>query len=484
MGRNTSSEAEDNELHRRQTDHRGTLVLSDESGYVGEKLTFHGRNFPTGEQFDIEWRTVEGSWGVLEAHEIVGPQFRPRTETIATVTTDADGRFDYEWTIPEDYGSFHTVSVCTQGGTTVDQAEFEISPWFELDRTSAELGDSFVVTGYGLGPGVMVNNYQVAWDNTTVGFLTGVQNRGTATAEIRAVGPPGEHILQIWRGYRGMPFLQNNTQSPYGKVADGRKTAWTVDVTEPETEPQTAWVDPMPEERPLSTHYPELDEATEANLSISPEYGQSGTEAIITGTQFEPHTEVDLIWYHHSGHEPQGPDKPPLPTITAEPWPDVLPTVETDADGRFQVDVTIPKDIGSTRPITARVGGRDVAVTGFMMQPSIETFSPTSGPIGTEIEIELTGVGWTQYEMSPLFVYDNGPLGYACGLSDKEEGTTIRTILQASGQPGWHFIDAYPTIFRMQEEEPEFELNAHLSYLDNHPMRPVPAFHFAFEVTE
>jgi len=56
--------------------------------------------------------------------------------------------------------------------------------------------------------------------------------------------------------------------------------------------------------------------------------------------------------------------------------------------------------------------------------------------------------------------------------------------LQASGQPGWHFIDAYPTLFRMQEEEPEFELNAHLSYLDNHPIRPVPAFHFAFEVTD
>ncbi len=463
---------------------RATLVVSDDSGYVGDTIEFHGRNLAPNEQFNLQWHTVEGEWGILEAHEIVGPQFRPRTETIATVETDTDGSFDEEWTIPQDYGSVHTITVTNQAGDTVADAEFEISPWFELDRKSAPVGEFFTVTGYGIGPGVMVNNYQIAWDNTTVGFMTGVQNRGTATAEIRAVGPPGQSIIQVWRGYRGMPFLQNNTQSPYGEVADGRQTAWTVEVTPPESDPQTAWIDAMPEESPLELHYPEIDEDTAASLSISPEYGQAGDSAIITGRDFPSHTEVDLVWYHHSGHEPRGPDKPPLPTITAEPWPDELPTVETDAEGSFQTEVTIPVDIGSTRPITARVNGREVAVTGFMMQPSIETYAPRSGPVGTDIEIELSGVGWTQYEMSPLFTYDNGPLGYACGLSDKEEGTTIRTILQASGQPGWHFIDAYPTLFRMKQDEPEFELRPHLSYLDNHPIRPVPAFHFAFEVTE
>jgi hypothetical protein len=469
---------------RQDADGSGTLVSSDQEAYVGDTIEFHGRDLAPNERFGLVWHTVEGSWGVLQAHEIVGSQFRPRRETIATVETDADGTFDETWTIPEDFGSVHTVALTDAAGEQVADTEVEISPWFELDRTTTELGEFFTVTGYGIGPGVMVNNYQVAWDNTMVGFLTGVQNRGTATAKIRAVGPPGKNVIQVWRGYRGMPFLQNNTQSPYGEVADGRQTAWTVEVTPPESDPRTAWIDAMPEESPLSAHYPEIDEDTGATLSVTPEYGQAGDDVFVTGENFPAHTEVDLVWYHHSGHEPRGPDKPPLPTITAEPWPDELPTVETDADGSFRTEVTVPVDIGSTRPITAAVDGREVAVTGFMMQPSIETFEPTSGPVGTNIEIELTGVGWTQYEMAPLFVYDNDPLGYACGLSDKEAGTTIRTILQASGQPGWHFIDAYPTLFRTQQDEPEFELRSHLSYLDNHPMRPVPAFHFAFEVTE
>ncbi|MFC7132474.1 MULTISPECIES: hypothetical protein [Salinibaculum] len=462
----------------------GTLALSEAEGFVGDTLGLRGEDLPANEQFQVVWNTVDGEWGTLRAHEVTGPQYRPRTETIATVETDASGTFGTEWTVPEDYGGEHRVEVVDASDETVAAATYEITPWFELEETTAPMGGAFTIRGYGIGPDVMINNYQVAWDNSYVGYMTGVQNRGTATAELRAVGPPGEHRVQIWRGYRGIPFLQNNTQSPYGTVSKGRQTAWTVEVTEPEDTPVTAWVDPLFDESPLSVHYPDLDEDTAATLDITPECGQAGTTAVITGRDFPPKEEVDLIWYTHEGHKPTGKFAPPDPRVEPERRPDILPTVTTDSDGSFQVEVEIPVDLGSTRPITARVGGKEVAVTGFMLQPAIETFSPTSGPAGTDIEIEISGVGWTMYEMAPMFVYDNTPLGYACGLSEKEDSTTIDTVLQATGEPGWHFIDAYPTIFRMDDDEPEFELKAHLSYLDNHPVRPLPACHFAFEITE
>ena len=111
-------------------------------------------------------------------------------------------------------------------------------------------------------------------------------------------------------------------------------------------------------------------------------------------------------------------------------------------------------------------------------------FWPPAVPVGTEIEIELSGIGWTAYENAPYFVYDNKPLGYACGMTDEHKTTTVEVAFQASGQPGYHFIAVYPSIFEMQEDEPEVEIKPHLSYLDNHPVRPLPAFHFAFEVTE
>ncbi|QCC50527.1 hypothetical protein [Halapricum salinum] len=473
-----SSELEETlEKHRTGSGTSGTLVLSDQEGYVGDTITLKGRNFPAEEAFEVLWHSTEGDWGVLKANEIVGPQYRPRTDHLMTVTSDADGRFDQEWTIPEDYGGAHKIEI-QHDGETIDKAELEINPWFELETESAPLGGTFTFKGYGLGPNVVTNNYQVSWDNSTFGFMTGVMNRGTATAEIRAVGPPGKHVIEVWRNYRGIPYLQNNTQSPYGKVCGDRPSRWTVEVTEPEQELGGAWMDEQFEENPIELHYPDLDAQSDATLEITPTSGQAGTQAFITGEDFPPNKEVDLIWYRHEGHRVKG-----IP-ITPEQHRDVLPTVQTDADGRFQVEIEIPPEEGATRPITAEVDGREIAVTGFVVQPRIEKFTPREGPVGTTIEIELSGVGWTMYENGPFLVYDNKPLGYACGTSGDDKGGVIKMDIPAAGEPGYHFIDIYPTIYEMQEDEPNFEIFPHLSYLDNHPVRPLPASHFVFEVTE
>ena len=453
----------------------GRLEVSDGETYVGDTVTIRGADLPERESLDLVWHSSEGQWAVLEANEVIGPQYSPRTETIGTVTTDESGTFEETWTVFEDYGGSHLLEAQTSDGETVAEAKLEIRPWFDLYRTEAPLGEAFTVIGYGLGPNFVTNNYQVTWDNSVVGFMTGVQNRGTATARVRAVGPPGEHVLRVWRNYYGVPYLQNDTQSPFGSVAGDRQSTWTVTVTEPETEPEPAWVDPLMDERPLPVHYPDLDEDTDAELEVTPECGQVGTEAVVTGRNFPANTEVDLVWYRHEGEHALG------EPVTAEPKPDVLPTVTADADGRFQIPVTIPECVGATRPITANVDGKSVAVTGFMVQPTVMDISPTKGPVGTEIEIELSGIGWTEYETAPFFVYDNAYLGYVCG----QDIPTKRTVIEAAGEPGYHFIDVYPSFFpEVDADELDFSRKPHLSYIDNHPVRALPALHFAFEVTE
>ncbi|MFB6081313.1 MAG: hypothetical protein ABEJ67_00695 [Halanaeroarchaeum sp.] len=467
------------EKHRSGGSEAGTLVLSEDTGYVGDEIMILGRNFPSNTTLTINWHTATGGWGVVQGNEVMGPQYQSRVEEIATVTTDGSGQFDQTYHVEKDFGGSHTISVHGPDGGTMARTEFEIIPWFELTNETAQLGETFEIRGYGLGPNPLTNNYQVTWDNGMVGFMTGVMNNGTATARIRAVGPVGDHVVQVWRNYRGVPFLQNNTQSPYGPVAGGRQSVWTVTVEEPDQRPETAWLDSQFDESPLEVHYPPIDdEDNEAELEITPTSGQPGTTAFITGKQFPPEEEVDLVWHRHEGHRVKG--------IPIEPVPkhDVLPTVTTDQDGSFQVEIEIPSDVGSTRPITAEVGGESIAVTGFMMQPDILDISPTKGPVGTEIDIKLQSVGWTIYENAPYFVYDNKPVGYVCGVDDEEANGVTHLKLRAAGEPGLHFIDAYPCIFETREEEPDVEIKPHLSYLDNHPMRPLPAFHFAFEVTE
>lgn len=465
------------EEHRQGRQKEGTnLTLSETEGYVGDEIVIEGSSFPPDQHLDLVWNSVRGRWGVMEGNEIHGPQYQPRTEQIATVQTDADGAFSQHWEIPEDYGGDHTIELRTREGNTLAEAEFSVTPWFEIDRTSAELGDTFTIVGYGLGPGVERSNYQIAWDNGMVGFITGVVNRGTATAEVRAVGPTGEHVLQVWRNYRGVPFLQNNTQSPFGPVAGERRSRWTVEVTESESAPDAYWMDPMYDESPLDVHLPDPDRESEAVLKIDPTSGQAGDSAALTGESFPANTEVDLVWYSHGGHRPLDIE------ITPNALSEVLPTVQTDEDGRFEVEFEIPNEMGATRPITAEIDGESVAVTGFMMQPKIVDMTPTKGPVGTEIEFEVTGVGWPLYENAYHFVYDNKPLGYICSL-DEEDGI-LRTKLQATGEPGYHFVDVYPSLFETETDEPNFTTKPHLSYWDNHPVRPLPALHFAFEVTE
>ncbi|MFW5918798.1 MAG: hypothetical protein ACOCSF_01200 [Halanaeroarchaeum sp.] len=478
--RNISSELADSlEKHRSgKGDQSGTLVVSDEEAYVGDEIMILGRNLPEESTLELQWHTASGDWGVLQGNEIMGAQYQSRVETIGTVTTDASGQFDEKYEIPEDYGGSHKIQVTDGNGPPLARTEVEVLPWFELVNDTAPLGETFTIKGYGLGPNPITNNYQVTWDNGMVGFMTGVLNNGTATAQIRATGHVGKHGIQIWRNYRGVPFLQNNTQSPYGPVAGGRTSKWTVEVTELEEEPAATWVDPQLDESPLAVHYPDLDEDTDAELEITPTSGQAGTTAFLQGRNFPPETEVDLAWHRHQGHRVKGIDIVPVPKY------DVLRTVETDENGTFQYEFEIPQDVGSTRPITAEVDGKSVAVTGFMLQSDIIEMTPQKGPVGTEIDIKLSGVGWTIFENAPYFVYDNKPLGYVCGVDDDNANGVTHLQIEATGEPGLHFIDAYPSIFETREDEPNFEIKPHLSYLDNHPMRPLPAFHFAFEVTE
>jgi hypothetical protein len=301
-----------------------------------------------------------------------------------------------------------------------------------------------------------------------------VKNHGTATARIRAAGPVGQHQIQVWRNYRGVPFMQNNTQSPFGEVAGGRQYEWDVTVTEPESDLGGYWVEELFEEGPLQVHVPDPDVESDAELDITPQSGQPGTDAVITGTGFPAETAVDLIWHSHTGHRVK--DIP----IKPEPLPEILPTVETDEDGFFQIDVEIPRDMGATRPIAAEIDGESVATTGFMMQADILEVDSLEPEQGETVDIELGGIGWPTYENAYYFVYDNKPLGYVCGL----EARTAITEIVASGEPGYHFIDVYPSFFDVQDEEPDFELKPHLSYIDNHPMRPLPGLHITIDVQE
>jgi hypothetical protein len=63
--------------------------------------------------------------------------------------------------------------------------------------------------------------------------------------------------------------------------------------------------------------------------------------------------------------------------------------------------------------------------------------SPTSGPVGTPITIEVRGIGWQSYQNSFQLAYDNAYTGWVSAITT--EGYA-KFVIPATGSPGTHYI--------------------------------------------
>lgn len=447
----------------------GELELSRSEGNVAQSLTVSGRNLPANTNVALVWRGWRGRWEIVADSEIIGPQYSPRTEQLAGGTTDADGRITFDVTVPEAYGGTHPIQLLEADDTLLAESSFAVKPSFELDRTTAPLGSQFTITGRGIGKSRYRRNDQVIWDNGFTGLITGVTDRGTARAKVTAVGPPGEHVLEVGGGYGGISYL-NPQQSPYPR--DFRYANWKVEVTEPE-DPDWQWRRPVVDETPVTGFYSDLDRA-QGSLHVTPTSGPVNSTATIEGRDLPGNESITLHWVSMSGNRVSGSGYEKV----SEP----LKRLETDSRGRFRAEFEVPDDLGGTHPIVAEVGGQSVSVSGFVVQPSIVEFGPTEGPKGTPIDIHIKGVGWTAYDNTYAYVYNNNYVGYACGFNTNGD---VQVQLRASGEPGLQTIDLYPALYKKPDEsrETDMYMKPHLTYLDDHPGRTLPAMHFIFRVT-
>ncbi len=121
-----------------------------------------------------------------------------------------------------------------------------------------------------------------------------------------------------------------------------------------------------------------------------------------------------------------------------------------------------------------------LARTYYVVETSVVSMSPMSGPAGTPVTIHLKGVGWTDYDNIYIATYDNGYMGYACGFNSQGD---VIVNFTATGSAGIHLIDFYPGIYQGPEGTQQLYRLPQLTYADDHPGNHIPALRFAFEVT-
>jgi len=205
-------------------------------------------------------------------------------------------------------------------------------------------------------------------------------------------------------------------------------------------------------------------------ISVTPDLVIVGTPVTVSGAGFAPNAQLPIQWSTRQGNNLFG------YSLVNKP----LRNVTTGSDGTFSFVMNTPPDLGGVHFISAGNLTRQSNATLYLQRSA--TISQTQGPEGTTIVLNLQGVGWDYNTNIVAIDYDNSYVGYACGFSS---GGNVTVTVTATGLPGVHTIDIYPSIW-WGKSTPTAQLSAEYRYPlltpQDHP-ELMPSFHFTFLVT-
>jgi hypothetical protein len=435
----------------------GRLSVAPAHAPVGTPVTVTGQGFPSDQDFDLAWRTVNGSWKAGDG-VYLGRDFQPAAYRIAAVRSDKAGNFTATFTTPEDFGFGHDI-VLQQGDRLFTQTAFDTDMTVKLKSDHGPVGGPIEIEVNGIGWQALQGSWMLLYDNAYTGWMSSITTHGTARFTIPATGRVGPHILEVLNSDFGSIY-RNPQQSPQPD-RPLFKFRYTVTADAP--------VLPAPPERQLQTQVWSLPPAGE--LVTTPPFSPVDRPVVTVGAGFEPGKTYKLNWTSLTGNRIIG------------HWEEaqrVIAEAKADTSGRVEFHYNVPDDLGGNHTLWVDLGNDKRKVGAYWVAASALPLDVTSGPVGTQFTIHLKGTGWTETANIYTVVYDNGHTGYACGFNSQGD---VQIFIQATGEPGWHFVDLYPAIYKGKETFPVSYRLPQLTYAKDHPAEDLPAFHFAFKVT-
>ena len=437
----------------------GRMSVSPDHGPAGTPLTVTAEGLPAEQEFNLVWRTVRGSWKVENA-EYFGREYTPIAYQVAKVRTDKAGRVVSTFTAPEDYGFGHDI-VLQQGKRLYTQAGFNLDMKVKLSPESGPVGTPIKVEVTGIGWRHLQNSYVLLYDNNFTGWMSTVTTGGTATFTIPATGKPGLYVLELLHADFTFAY-RNMQQSP---EPDRPRFELQFRIT-----PGAPLLPPSPEQQ-AQTQVRGLPPP--GDLTVTPAFSTVGQPLTVSGAGFEPGKAYELNWTTVTGNRV---------AAGGGGWEEsskVVAEARADASGRLEFRLKTPDDLGGSHDLWIDKGGEKKTATHWIA-PNALPLDVGRGPVGTTFKIHLKGVGWTETANIYTVVYDNNYIGYACAFNSQGD---VEIFLKATGEPGWHFIDLYPAIYKGKETRPQNFKIPQLTYADDHPGEDLPRFRFAFEVT-
>jgi hypothetical protein len=453
-------------------DYVGKFALNPKHGVAGSPVSASGSGFSPNKELQLAWQAFHGRWNVdwTDPANFKGRSYDEELVPLASVSTDATGSFTTSFTVPEGFGFGHDVRV-VEDGIVRNQAGFKVDMRVSITPTSGPPGTPITIDVKGVGVTGLTWSWLVTYDNRFTGWLSSVTTDGHARAVIPATGPSGDHVIKILHGSFTFPYL-NPAQSP-----DPTRPTFTTIFTVTAGKPV---LPPAPETQAIvSTERPARPDGPGPVIWLDRVQAVVGAPFIVEGAGLEPNTTYGLRWKTQVGVDTQ------IIGGTGAARPDAdweLGTVTSDGAGTFTADLEVPKDKGGDHDISLVFGDQVVAATSSLrVRPSVGALSPPRGPVGTEITINLYGVDDTDTGKIFMLVYDNAMLGYSCSVTAQGN---ITILLPATGEPGMHYIDLYPGLYKGKDVDGVYNYRIpQLTYADDHAGEVLPAFRLAFEVT-
>lgn len=441
----------------------GTFGLAPTHGGWGTSVTATASGLTAQSAYDVIWTTVDGAWALsADKTEYKGRTYTPAQKVLKSVTTDTAGGFVTTFQIPDhDFGFQHDVLVRASGEQVIrNKAGFDVDLQVTITPKSGPPGTPITIEAKGIGWRQLENSWLVSYDNSFTGWISSVTTKGYAKAVIPATGSVGTHVITVLHGDFTFPYL-NMQQSP----EPGRPMFHL---------PFTITDGPAVLPAPASTQSRAVSATRPAPSGIwfDPPSGVVGSETVLRGAGLPPTAELDVEWTSMTGDRVSG--------SGYEETRHSLGKARTDGKGTLNWAFTVPDDLGGDHTLSLKRGGTVVAKSTFEILASIQPLAVDRGPSGTQVTMQLNGVGWTETANIYNITYDNSYAGYACGFNS---GGNVRVLFTISGAPGWHYIDFYPGVYKGTEKRPLNFRVPQLTYADDHPAEKLPAFHLAFFIT-
>lgn len=464
-----TSANDDNEKEESDGPPIGKLTLDKTRGKIGDTVKLTAEEILPNEPLTVIWKDMVGSYSLEDNYSFIGTSFEEIEVELLTGEADENGNWEGEITIPEGFGDDHDILIY-QGDQKVAQANFFVETVFRIYPESGPIGTEITIEGEGLSWKMYGSLWHLNYDNQYTGMITAVSTNGKALGKIRASGDVGEHVIKIESGSSGFPFL-NREQSAINYISTHN---FVFTVTDDEPVGEKVYVEDLPKAANGGIKLPDPVNKDGVTITLDKDKGTVGEPVVLTGEGLPANETVTLDWHTMVGNRVS------TAGFGHEVWE--LAQVTTDDSGKFTYEFEIPDDLGGLpHLIDVKVNDEIYGQTYLRILPSVVDFSHPSAPVGTEVMITIKGSGWTEFDNAYAVTYDNAFIGYICGFNSQG---TIELPVVVSGDPGYHVIDIYPTIYKGQQVQPNLYLTPQLTYLEDHPGTDIPPIRILYEVTE